>query len=83
MLQISAGTQNSKITQTLFEAAEENYRDEQYWDIPHMHITIRNSLHPPFCAPLTLLSCSEQRFGTKSDVTPFMKPVYRRISFII
>ena len=34
-------------------------------------------------ALLTLLSCSEQRFGTKSDVTPFIKPAYRSISFII
>ena len=32
---------------------------------------------------LTLLSCSEQRFGTKSDVTPFIKPAFRSISFII
>ena len=34
-------------------------------------------------APLTLLSCSEQRFGTKGDFTPFIKPAYRSISFII
>ena len=34
-------------------------------------------------APLTLLSCSEQRFGTKNDVTPLIKPAYRSISFII
>ena len=34
-------------------------------------------------APLTLLSCSGQRFGTKSDVTTFIKPASRSISFII
>ena len=32
-------------------------------------------------APVTLLSSSGQRFGTKSDVTPFIKPIDRRISF--
>ena len=32
---------------------------------------------------VTILSCSEQRFVTKSDVTPFIKPAYRSISFII
>ena len=33
-------------------------------------------------APPTLLSCSEQRFGTKSDVTLFLKQVDRRITII-